>query len=167
VRKITFYSYKGGVGRTLAAANLGVFLAKSGKKTVLIDFDLDGPGLTAKFHLDIKGKTGLLDYLLHFQTTENDDFPLKDIVVDVPIDDANKGALKLIHAGDYHNLDYFVKLYELSSLFRGGYSRVGWCASTGVFTPSQSVCATPHSSQSLRVAQSGGWRAPTDYHNEA
>lgn len=42
---ITFYSYKGGVGRTLALANCARALVASGKKIVLMDFDLEAPGL--------------------------------------------------------------------------------------------------------------------------
>ncbi|HNB47533.1 MAG TPA: restriction endonuclease, partial [Burkholderiaceae bacterium] len=41
---LTFYSYKGGVGRTLLAANLGVLRARRGK-TLLWDLDIEAPGL--------------------------------------------------------------------------------------------------------------------------
>ena len=42
----TFYSYKGGVGRTLALANVGAALAKRGSgRVLLIDCDLEAPGL--------------------------------------------------------------------------------------------------------------------------
>jgi WD40 repeat protein len=40
----TFYSFKGGVGRTVLAANCAALLARSGK-TLLWDFDLEAPGL--------------------------------------------------------------------------------------------------------------------------
>lgn len=42
---VCFYSFKGGVGRTLALANVAVELVKRGKKVFLIDFDLEAPGL--------------------------------------------------------------------------------------------------------------------------
>jgi tetratricopeptide (TPR) repeat protein/MinD-like ATPase involved in chromosome partitioning or flagellar assembly len=48
-RIITFYSYKGGVGRTLALANIGVLLAKRGKRVLLMDWDLEAPGLDRYF----------------------------------------------------------------------------------------------------------------------
>lgn len=48
-RIVTFYSYKGGVGRTLALANIGVLLAKRGKKVLLMDWDLEAPGLDRYF----------------------------------------------------------------------------------------------------------------------
>jgi cellulose biosynthesis protein BcsQ len=41
----TFYSYKGGVGRSMALANVGVLLAKAGNRVLLVDFDLEAPGL--------------------------------------------------------------------------------------------------------------------------
>ena len=44
-RFVAFYSYKGGVGRTLALANCARVLTASGKKVVLMDFDLEAPGL--------------------------------------------------------------------------------------------------------------------------
>lgn len=42
---IAFYSFKGGVGRSLALANLGWVLASRGKRVVLVDMDLEAPGL--------------------------------------------------------------------------------------------------------------------------
>jgi CobQ/CobB/MinD/ParA nucleotide binding domain len=44
-RIAAFYSYKGGVGRSLALANTGVALAAKGFKVLLIDLDLEAPGL--------------------------------------------------------------------------------------------------------------------------
>lgn len=42
--RTTFYSYKGGVGRTLALLNVGYLLASNGRRVVAIDFDLEAPG---------------------------------------------------------------------------------------------------------------------------
>ena len=36
----TFYSYKGGVGRSMALANIGDILARAGLRVLMIDFDL-------------------------------------------------------------------------------------------------------------------------------
>jgi MinD-like ATPase involved in chromosome partitioning or flagellar assembly len=48
-RIITFYSYKGGVGRTSAMANVAVLLAKQDKSVLLMDWDLEAPGLDRFF----------------------------------------------------------------------------------------------------------------------
>ena len=46
---VTFYSFKGGVGRTMALANTAALLAKEGKKVLIIDFDLEAPGVEKYF----------------------------------------------------------------------------------------------------------------------
>ncbi len=42
---VTFYSFKGGVGRTMALVNVGAYLASSGRRVLLVDFDLEAPSL--------------------------------------------------------------------------------------------------------------------------
>jgi tetratricopeptide (TPR) repeat protein len=47
---ITFYSFKGGTGRTMALANVAWILASQGKRVLVVDWDLDSPGLHKFFH---------------------------------------------------------------------------------------------------------------------
>jgi MinD-like ATPase involved in chromosome partitioning or flagellar assembly len=42
---VSFYSYKGGVGRSVALMNTAQQLAASGRKIAMLDFDLEAPGL--------------------------------------------------------------------------------------------------------------------------
>lgn len=49
-RIITFYSYKGGTGRTMALANTAWILASNGLRVLAADWDLDSPGLHKYFH---------------------------------------------------------------------------------------------------------------------
>ena len=42
---VTFYSFKGGVGRTMTLVNVGVALAARGRRVLLVDFDLEAPGI--------------------------------------------------------------------------------------------------------------------------
>jgi hypothetical protein len=46
---ITFYSYKGGTGRSMALANVAWVLASTGKRVLAIDWDLEAPGLHRYF----------------------------------------------------------------------------------------------------------------------
>lgn len=46
---ITFYSWKGGVGRTMALANVAVQLARMGSSVLMVDWDLEAPGLDRYF----------------------------------------------------------------------------------------------------------------------
>ena len=65
---ITFYSYKGGVGRTLLAANIAVALAARGK-TLLWDLDVEAPGLHRIRALRSGGPVdeGFFDWLVAWQ----------------------------------------------------------------------------------------------------
>lgn len=54
-RIITFYSYKGGVGRSFALANVAAILAKWGAKVLCVDWDLEAPGLH-HFFPDVEGR---------------------------------------------------------------------------------------------------------------
>jgi len=47
---VTFYSYRGGVGRTMALANVAWILASNGRKVLVVDWNLDSPGLHKYFH---------------------------------------------------------------------------------------------------------------------
>ena len=66
---VTFYSYKGGVGRTMALANVAFLAAANGKKVLVMDWDMEAPGLEYYFRglLDatqaksIRNTPGLLD----------------------------------------------------------------------------------------------------------
>ncbi|KPI15861.1 Cobyrinic acid ac-diamide synthase [Actinobacteria bacterium OK074] len=44
-RIVTFYSYKGGTGRTMALVNVGWILASNGYRVLLVDWDLEAPGM--------------------------------------------------------------------------------------------------------------------------
>src|SRR5437588_10900977 len=63
---VTFYSYKGGVGRTMALANIAVSLARLGMRVLTVDWDLEAPGLHRYFADKQKRNSegGLLDYLI-------------------------------------------------------------------------------------------------------
>jgi MinD-like ATPase involved in chromosome partitioning or flagellar assembly len=116
MKVITFYSYKGGVGRSLAAANFSVYLAKLGLKTVLIDFDLEAPGIDAKFPLlNIPGEQqGILDYILNYQLKNEDPGDVQKLCLQVPISKEKLDIpLFLIPAGQYLTEYYFKQLNDL------------------------------------------------------
>ncbi len=61
---VTFYSYKGGVGRTMGLTNVAWELARRGRKVLIVDFDLEAPGITSfDFCKPIKSALGLVDYI--------------------------------------------------------------------------------------------------------
>jgi len=71
MRTITFYSYKGGVGRSLALANIATRLAEFGRQVCMMDFDLEAPGLQYKFATQLANHAkridgGIVDYIAQF-----------------------------------------------------------------------------------------------------
>ncbi|MFZ0912021.1 MAG: AAA family ATPase [Candidatus Korobacteraceae bacterium] len=60
---VTFYSYKGGVGRTMGLMNTAVRLGKKGKRVFIIDFDLEAPGIDAFLNPEDRNREGLLEYV--------------------------------------------------------------------------------------------------------
>ena len=69
---VTFYSYKGGTGRTMALANVAWILAANGLRVLVVDWDLESPGLARFFHpfLDdaaLASTGGVTDLILEFE----------------------------------------------------------------------------------------------------
>lgn len=68
----TFYSYKGGVGRSMALANVAEYLRRAGLRVVMVDWDLEAPGLEEYFwskpeELDlVHAQVGVIDLLLEY-----------------------------------------------------------------------------------------------------
>jgi hypothetical protein len=72
-RVITFYSYKGGTGRSMALANVAWVLASAGKRVLAIDWDLEAPGLHRYFQpflsdKELRGQEsqGIIDMAIDF-----------------------------------------------------------------------------------------------------
>jgi len=72
-RIITFYSFKGGTGRTMALANVAWLLASSGKRVLTVDWDLESPGLPRYFNPflsaeRVRDAPGVIDLIREFDT---------------------------------------------------------------------------------------------------
>src|SRR6266481_818477 len=115
---ITFYSYKGGTGRSLALANAAVYLATLGFKVVALDFDLEAPGLHYKFSRNADGsplavQKGLIDYVLAFLSDRTVDVPLRDFYIDVAVPGVDRPLVHLLPAGNVPSSDYWSKLARI------------------------------------------------------
>jgi hypothetical protein len=71
----TFYSFKGGVGRSMGLANTAEVLRRRGLNVLLVDFDLEAPGLERYFDVpeaqhrpaEVLGKRGVIDMVLSYK----------------------------------------------------------------------------------------------------
>lgn len=68
---VTFYSFKGGTGRTMALANVAWILAANGKRVLIADWDLESPGLDRFFQpfLDpkVRERPGIIDFIRGYE----------------------------------------------------------------------------------------------------
>lgn len=70
---VTFYSYKGGTGRSMALANVAWILASNGQRVLVVDWDLEAPGLHRYFRPFLTDKEltgpdsqGVIDFVVDF-----------------------------------------------------------------------------------------------------
>jgi MinD-like ATPase involved in chromosome partitioning or flagellar assembly len=114
---ITFYSYKGGTGRSMAVSNVAWILASNGCDVLLIDWDLEAPGLhryLRPFLVDpeLTSSPGVIDFVwdaARVNVTPADtsqatslaaEFPsLEDYVVGLDWDFHDNGSISFIPAG--------------------------------------------------------------------
>jgi cellulose biosynthesis protein BcsQ len=76
-RIVTFYSYKGGTGRSMALANTAWILAASGYRVAVIDWDLEAPGLHRYLRPYLRDSTleasdGIIDFVIAFADAARD-----------------------------------------------------------------------------------------------
>ena len=68
---VTFYSFKGGTGRTMALANVAWILAANGKRVLMADWDLESPGLHGFFRPFMdeseNARPGIIDFVRGYE----------------------------------------------------------------------------------------------------
>ncbi|MFY8201316.1 MAG: MinD/ParA family ATP-binding protein, partial [Pirellula staleyi] len=91
----TFYSFKGGVGRTLALVNVATELAKSGRRVLIVDFDLEAPGIDTFNELRAKpDQLGMVDFVSRYIQTGTPP-AVRDFIYEAPISNSAKVSGKL------------------------------------------------------------------------
>lgn len=97
---VTFYSYKGGMGRTTALVSYAMDLAiNKCKRVVIVDCDLEAPGYLNFFDLsEHRGlqsgkKNGVVEFISDAQfVTNQESLDINDYIINVGNDNANKVA---------------------------------------------------------------------------
>lgn len=115
MKTIAFYSYKGGVGRTLALSNVAMRLTSFGKKVVMLDLDLEAPGLHCKFsnfQQDKKMESGIVDYIYEYAVNHTVLPSIKPYVCH--LQNEVSPPFDLIPAGNPRSSEYWRKLSAIN-----------------------------------------------------
>jgi len=111
---ITFYSYKGGVGRTTGLALAATYLARKGKRVFVLDCDFEAPGLVNFFNIaqSSAGKNGLVEYLNDYLFDH--DVPIYNYIYEVEKVYSGSGSINLMPAGNilsdkFHDLEQYLE----------------------------------------------------------
>ena len=99
MKVITFYSYKGGVGRSTSLCNIAYALSRKGKKIAVVDFDIESSGLYAIVFRDVCPEGGKI--VQNMLCSENQEI-LKEIVRS-SIVKAPKSSIYVLPAGIDHD----------------------------------------------------------------
>lgn len=116
MKTITFYSYKGGVGRTLALANTAKRLSEFKKKICILDFDLEAPGLHLKFPQLLQkkeDKPGIVDYMYDYVTTGAAPESIKPFTSLINFNNNYQSNIDIIAAGRINQTEYWKKLSSI------------------------------------------------------
>ena len=113
---ISFFSFKGGVGRTTALASVAIQLARVGRRVCVVDLDLEAPGAGVAFPMAGEGPLfGVVDYLIERPLQARETIDLGDYagVCDSPDIIGTAGApITVIPCGRLDD-DYLEKLARL------------------------------------------------------
>lgn len=108
--RFVFFGLKGGVGRSTALCMTAWGLARRGKRVLLIDFDLESPGLSGLVLPAKKGADfGVVDWLLEDAVGQGDEI-LPRMVSASPLAETTVDAIRVAAAMGVGELDYLAKL---------------------------------------------------------
>ncbi|MTJ50731.1 KGGVGR-motif variant AAA ATPase [Dolichospermum sp. UHCC 0259] len=111
---ISFFSFKGGVGRTSSLVATALTLARNGHRVAIVDLDLEAPGLATIFSPDNSNNPGVIDYLLEKKIQEQD-WKLRTHLISINeriLLDDNGESIQLLPAGTVDK-NYLEKLARL------------------------------------------------------
>jgi len=111
---VSFFSFKGGVGRTSTLVSTALTLARYGHRVAVVDLDLEAPGLATIFSPSSSNNSGVIDYLLEKKVQGNNwrlQSNLLPINEQALLGDAGE-TLRLFPAGTVDQ-DYLEKLARL------------------------------------------------------
>ena len=112
---VSFFSFKGGVGRTTTLVATALTLARHGHQVAVVDLDLESPGISTFFLPDTEeSPPGMIDYLLE-KNIQGKNWKLKDhleVVNEPKLLGDEENILPILSAGNVDK-NYLEKLARL------------------------------------------------------
>lgn len=109
VPTLVAFSVKGGVGRTTALAMLAWHLARQGKHILVIDLDLEAPGIGETLLSNLPA-FGLVDWLIEAANVPTENLTLSDAIGYSPIGHDTAGSVRVLPAYGEKTKEYIAKL---------------------------------------------------------
>lgn len=113
-KRATLFGIKGGVGRSSALAIWAWFLAEQGKKVLIVDLDLESPGIGQI--LLPQGNLpdfGVVDWLVEEAVGQADAELLREMVATSPLAENCEGMIRVVTAAGGKEQDYIAKLSRI------------------------------------------------------
>lgn len=118
VRTITFYGLKGGVGRSTALSAFAWWMAKQGKRILVVDLDLESPGVSHTLLADeARPDYGVVDWLVEDAVGQADDELLVNMIAPGPT--TPSGDIRVVPALGAKTTDFLPKLARAYGDTRG------------------------------------------------
>jgi len=106
--RVVFFSIKGGVGRSTALAATAWWFAQAGKRVLVLDMDLESPGLSSSLlPSDRQPKYGIIDWLVE-DLVDNGDAVLDDMIATSGL--SHNGEIYVVPAHGADPGEYVAKL---------------------------------------------------------
>ena len=123
--RVVFYSIKGGVGRSTALAATAWALAQQGKRVLVLDADLESPGLSsALLPEERRPAYGITDWLVE-DLVDNGDAVFDDLIATSPL--SHDGEIDVVPAHGKAPGEYIAKLGRVwMAKARADGSRESW-----------------------------------------
>lgn len=108
--RVVFYGLKGGVGRSTALAMVAYGFARVGKRVLLLDFDLESPGLSGLLlPPENVAEFGLVDWFVEDAVGQGESL-LRNLVSASPLADTTTGSIRVAAAMGQGETAYLSKL---------------------------------------------------------
>ncbi|MGZ5621851.1 MAG: KGGVGR-motif variant AAA ATPase [Methylobacter sp.] len=109
--RVTLFGIKGGVGRSTALAIWAWDLARQGKKVLVVDLDLESPGIgQILLPQEYVPDFGVVDWLVEEAVGQADELLLHDMVATSPLAETSEGGVRVVTAAGSKEQDYIAKL---------------------------------------------------------